>query len=317
MGNRKYWIALVVSASANIALADAELFGVDFETGSLVKIALDGAVTDVGPTGLTDPDLVGGLEFGPDGSLYALTVGVGPPAIYRIDPNNASTELVGMTGLSFMYEGGLAIASDGRAWAAMAGSPSQPRLLSINMSTGAGVVLGALNENSLDLNGLSYRESDGMLIALARDNLLIQIDPVTLEISTIATLPFELGSVGGLTIVDGVGYLVTGNVNVGGTNELYSVDINSGATTWLGNLGTSLSAFGIGGLAGRTVDPPPPTCLGDLNHDGIVAIEDIAALLSSYSQSGENIPADLDNSGLVDIADLALMLSLYANVCDE
>lgn len=311
-------IVLLCAISTGQALGDAELFGIDFETGQLLRIsALDASVTPVGDTGLVDPEFVGGLEFGPDGQLYAMTVGVGPPALYRLDPNSAAIEMIGPLGISFAFEGGLAIASDGRAWGALAGSPSQPRLLSIDLSTGAAGLVGTIESASFDVNGLCYRESDGQLIAIERANQFVQIDPVSLSVTTVAPLSFAVGSIGGLAIVDGVGYVVTGGSGIGvGTNELYSMDLTTGATTLIGSLGASISGFGVGGLAGRFVEPPPPECPGDLNGDDIISIEDLAILLSNFARSGQGVPGDLDGNGIVDISDLAVMLSIFGSVCD-
>ncbi len=50
---------------------------------------------------------------------------------------------------------------------------------------------------------------------------------------------------------------------------------------------------------------------GDINGDGLVNFADLNLLLSSYNNSGENMPADLDDDGLVNFADLNLLLGVY------
>lgn len=58
-----------------------------------------------------------------------------------------------------------------------------------------------------------------------------------------------------------------------------------------------------------------PSCTGDLNNDGIIDVQDLAGVLSAYSQVGAGLPEDLNNDGVVDVQDVAMILSLYSTTC--
>ena len=59
-------------------------------------------------------------------------------------------------------------------------------------------------------------------------------------------------------------------------------------------------------------------CLGDVNRDGIVDIEDLGWLLPNYGTSGGMYPSDgdVDCDGDVDISDLGWLLPHYGQLCD-
>ena len=60
------------------------------------------------------------------------------------------------------------------------------------------------------------------------------------------------------------------------------------------------------------------TCPGDINHDGIVNLSDLAQLLGNYNTPAEATceDGDLDNDGDVDLSDLAALLGAYGDTCD-
>ncbi len=62
---------------------------------------------------------------------------------------------------------------------------------------------------------------------------------------------------------------------------------------------------------------PATACPGDLNHDGVVDIQDLSILLANYGTTSGAQPddGDLDGDGDVDLADLAALLSVYDTSC--
>jgi outer membrane protein assembly factor BamB len=73
------------------------LFGIS--QGTYVLYGIDpsnGAVTEIGPTGIQSGIALAGLAFAPDGTLFLATGG----DLYTLDPKNASASLVGATGFS-------------------------------------------------------------------------------------------------------------------------------------------------------------------------------------------------------------------------
>lgn len=64
------------------------------------------------------------------------------------------------------------------------------------------------------------------------------------------------------------------------------------------------------------VDDPPPGCIGDLDGDRVVDLQDLAGLLANFgSMQATLAEGDVDNDGDVDIADLALLLAHFGESC--
>ena len=59
----------------------------------------------------------------------------------------------------------------------------------------------------------------------------------------------------------------------------------------------------------------PDVCLGDLNLDGLVQLNDLLDLLSAYGQPCDGCLPDMNGDGLVQLNDLLDLLSAYGNVC--
>ena len=63
--------------------------------------------------------------------------------------------------------------------------------------------------------------------------------------------------------------------------------------------------------------PDECDCLGDLNGDGIVDLDDLANMLSHYGQSGVTYyDGDLNGDGTINLDDLAELLCRYGDVCE-
>ena len=233
-------LAQPVAAQGLVGLTGDTLEVVSVDPGTADLTSL-GTVSGLSP--IAD---LGSLAVGPGGVLYACTTG-GGPELYTIDPATWEATLVGSTGVSFLFEGGIAIAPNGDAWVANGGSAGAPRLLTLDLATGATTVVGTLPGGQHDLNGLEYRASDSMLIGLDRvTNALVEVDPNTADLTVLATVPGSVGIVGGLAVLGGQGYLATAATSGLGSNELYSFDLDTGAMTLVGTLDGS----GPNGLAG-------------------------------------------------------------------
>jgi hypothetical protein len=133
-------------------------------------------------------------------------------------------------------------------------------LFTINLATGAAAIATRLDENIVfDLNGMIWR-SDGRLVAIERtSNSLLQINPADGLTSVITVFDdATLGSVGGMTMLDGVAYFSTANTTgtVPGTNDLFRFDPFTGEHTRVGTFGTTLTTLGISGLAALPVPEP-------------------------------------------------------------
>jgi len=235
----------------------APLIGVEENTGNFYAISTTDASVDlIGNSGVTG---LGTLEFNPfDGFFYGFTTG-SSPVLYRFSVapalDGVTSEAVGPLGV-FAFEGALAFAPDGTAYALNAGI-TVPALFTIDLDTGEASVINSMARRH-DIAGLGWR-SDGMLIGLdSTDNALLAINPLTAAVTTINGIAPTIGGVGGMALLDGVGYFVTGGplgVNPG-SNELYSFDVLNGTHLLIGDFANSIGGTGFSGLS---IVPEPAT----------------------------------------------------------
>lgn len=227
--------------------ARADLLGVDFNSGTLYSVSeTNAALTPLGNTGITS---FAAIEFAPSGTLYGFTAG--SSTLYTINPLTAATSPVGPLGLSFVFEGGLAFAPNGTAYGTNSDSNVNPQLFSLNLTTGSATIIGTISGGNHDINGLAYR-GDGNLIGLDREsNSLLVINPVTAASSVLNAVPTTVGAVGGMAVLNGVGYYNTGGPggSIPGSNLLYSFDLFTGASTLVGSFAPTITGTGISGLA--------------------------------------------------------------------
>jgi len=76
--------------------------------------------------------------------------------------------------------------------------------------------------------------------------------------------------------------------------------------------------WGVSPNFGQVLRFDTETCPGDVNHDGIVDLSDLAQLLGNYNLTGEATceDGDLDGDEDVDLNDLAALLTVYGDTCD-
>ena len=254
-------MAALSSLSAASTSPAAILVGVEFDTGNLYAVSTtDAGLTLIGDTGLSD---VGALEFNPhDGFFYATTTGASA-ALYRIDLSSQldeinSVSLVGELGI-FNFEGGLAFSPEGTAYGVNEGVLNIPSLYTIDLVTGVADIVASMDERH-DLAGLAWR-SDGFLIGLdSTEQDLVTIDPADAALDIIAGVLPTIGGVGGMTLLDGVGYFVTAGPGGQrpGTNALYSFDPFTGQQTFIGDFDDVIAGVG---LAGLSIVPEPASLL--------------------------------------------------------
>ena len=250
--------------------ARASLIAVEYDSGDLYQVSTSDAALDfIGATGI--PEL-GALEYNPlDGLLYGITTGVSA-ALYRIDiaadPPEVTATYIGALGL-YLYEGALAFAPDGTAYA-LNGGLTTPILCTIDLITGAVADTQVMSEWH-DFAGLGWR-SDGMLIGLdSAEGKMFEIDPATAAVTFLKDVSTTIGSVGGMAMGFGQAYFVTAGPDAPtpGSNKLYAFDPSTGDHTEVGGFeDTIVSGTGFSGLA----IIPEPASLVLLLLGGLVAV---------------------------------------------
>lgn len=73
----------------------------------------------------------------------------------------------------------------------------------------------------------------------------------------------------------------------------------------------------VGGFWAVAAAVPPSPCPGDFNGDGLVALDDLTALLSNFGTlSGATFAqGDGDGDGDIDLTDLTGLLSVFGTTC--
>lgn len=263
------WIAVFGAAYPNAhaqPAAQDPLIGVEETTGTLYNISrTDASLVEIGQTGLLG---LGALEFNPaDGLLYGMTTGQNA-SLYRITISPSfddvlAVDLIGELGI-FAFEGALAFAPDGTAYA-LNGGITQSALLTLDLDTGAATAIGLL-EGRRDIAGLGWR-SDGVLVGLdSTTDTLITIDPSDIDPNTsiVATTWIEdaalVGSLGGMVIAGDEAYYATANrwAAEEGSNGLFWFDPSTGAQAGRGTF-TPLDSNNFTGISGLAIIPEPAT----------------------------------------------------------
>lgn len=110
-------------------------------------------------------------------------------------------------------------------------------------------------------------------------NSLVFINQQTEAVTTLTSLPFSMGDIGGMTMYKGTGYFATGGMDLTfatGTDSLYSFNPYSGAYSLVGSFPSGIAEPGISGLAGlNTSAAPEPGALSLLGL-GLAGIAHLA-----------------------------------------
>ena len=236
--------------------AAVELAGIEYDTGRVYRLPTDGSA----PTLVAESNVatIGAFERLNDGLYYGITHE--DPTLYRFDPVTFAPTFVGrIVRTDSMFEGSIVQSPSGTVYVSNGDVASSAELLTLDLATLAVTPVGRFRPSGdADLNGLGWR-NDGKLVGLDRGSgALVEIDPDTGAETVLRTLPFNAGAIGGMTLVDSVGYFVTagpGSV-VPGSNSLYSFDPFTGDFTLVRSLSDTFPAGnGLGGLAFPVPEP--------------------------------------------------------------
>jgi hypothetical protein len=253
---------------------------------SLLGNSFDGVLYDVNvATGATtNPRSIGtgansvmGIAFAPNGALYGLTTFLSTPAnaLIAINPVTGASTTIGSTGLS-LAEGDLAFdPTSGALYGISHMDVGNRQLFTVDVATGAGTIVGTLGGlNDYDFSAMTFA-SDGTLYMLGSAILtqatrLLTVNKSTAAITNAVTLSSDFGGTAGMDFhpLTGALYVVDGGVDipiVAGTDNLYTVNLSTGALTLVGPTGLA------DGLAGLAFVVPEPTSVG-LALAGVVGL---------------------------------------------
>jgi streptogramin lyase len=242
-------------------LASAGLFGISSNRNLYDVNQTTGAASNPRFVNVSGP---AGIAFASDGTLYVLGAS-GTGMLYKVNPTTGSETLVGSTGLT-VIEGDIAIdPTTGVIYGAYYFPGGSGRnLITINPTTGAGSVVFALPSNS-DVSALAFDSSGNLFAIDSSTDRILQLNKTTGAVLSSVALSVPLGVVAGMAFDPATGVLYAADGNVGGTNNLYTVNTTTGAMTLVGPVGIPFNpTTNVGGLSGLAFSPsavPEPSTL--------------------------------------------------------
>ena len=255
------YAALLICASGTGRPAFASLLGVDF-SGNLFDVdEATGAAANSRSTGISN---IAGIADSSSGTLFGLSTFASSPAdsLFRINPTSGASALVGTTGLSEIFHGGLAFNPvTGVLYGIQNLSTTNTlQLFTLNTTTGAASIVGAINtvNETGNLASLAIDKAGNLYVLDTNNSDLLLVNKANGAVLSSVTLSRSLGFTAGMAFdpVTGVLYVADGNVN--GTNDLYTLNPASGLLSLVGATGIS---DGIAGLAftPTSATPEPAT----------------------------------------------------------
>ena len=245
-------------------------------------------------------------------SLYSVQITLGPDYLIRIDPaTGAATQVGEITGISNPYEGDLAFDPITTGlFAVNDANALGERLLYTIGPDGASTQIGPIATGG-DHSAMAF-DAAGHLFVLdtAAGGKLIRVDPTNANQISSVPLSIPLGDTAGMAIDPDTGIAYVADGNVRGTNNLYTINLNTGQLMLVGSTGLA------NGLAGLTFFLPDTATPGDTDGDGDVDDSDLGTAFANYTGQVANggktsAQGDTDGDGDVDDSDLGTSFANY------
>jgi hypothetical protein len=315
-------LGLAASARSEEIAAIANVLG----TPTLIRFdsAAPALVTIVGPvSGLGATEQVLGLDYRPaNGDLYAIT---SDDRLVRVDRHTAIATVISRTAISTPLSGD-AFGFDFNPQIDRIRNVSDVgQNLVLNPNTGAlqlvatpvfypagdphegatpNVVHHAYDNNNAAVTTTQLRAIDSDL------DILVKQANNAGTLTSVGDLGVDFSPIGGFDVSGATGnaYAIstTSILGVLGSSLVYSINLESGQATLLGDVGIPL--VNLLSVEAMTV-VPEPNCPGDLDLNGSVDATDLALLLGAWNTDADR--SDLDNDGDTGSADLAILLGAW------
>ena len=262
---RKFLLLLVIFFSALAAFtspAQAFLLGTDWgTTSSLYQINTGtGTATLIGSTGQTR---MIGLVVDSTNTIYAISEEANS-RLWTLNPTTGAATLVGALGFN-LQEGDMTInPNTGQMYVA---DGIGDKLYRVDKTTGAPTLVGPFGAIGRDVSGLQFIGNTlyGLALRDANTDALITVDPTTGAATLVGNTGTNFGVIAAMGRDPGTGltYIAGPATAFGNDNQLFTVNLSTGAATSVGPLtgvAFSISGFSVAGNP-PILTPVPGTLL--------------------------------------------------------
>ncbi|MGK7947039.1 MAG: PEP-CTERM sorting domain-containing protein [Microcystaceae cyanobacterium] len=256
-----------------------QLYGLTFTDNTLVSFESSNpnSITIIGETNIGNQGR--GLSFDDSGNLFAFSRNGGSNffSFYNVNPQTGESTLIGSANYPNIFPGDLAWNPFASRMEVFAFTNSNPQVYEVNLNTGEldllGTIPGLGNEDGAsyvsDIDGNGYYFSD----FASEPNRWVQVASDFSSATPLQTVPFdgtfeEQGAAidwsGDGTFYHATTDLVDGTMNDNDLYQLYTISPETGASTFLGLIGTNFNTNGVqlADIAVKQPIPEPNSLLG-------------------------------------------------------
>jgi hypothetical protein len=229
--------------------AYADLLGTDWtDVSSLYRInTTTGVATFIGSTGQTR---MIGLVVDADNTIYAISEEANS-RLWTLNPTTGAATLVGSLGFN-LQEGDMTINPlTGEMFVA---DGAGDNLYRVNKSTASTTLVGSFGVNGRDVSGLQFINNTlyGLALRDSSPDILVTVNPLTGAATLVGNTGTNFGVIAamGRDPASGTTFIAGPSTNFGNDNQLYSLNLTTGAATLVGPLTGvrgSISGFSVAG----------------------------------------------------------------------
>jgi hypothetical protein len=257
-----------------IGTAQASLLATDWGTTSnLYSLnTTTGVAALIGSTGQI---LLIGLVVDADSTIYSISEEANS-RLWTLNPNTGAATLVGSLGFN-LQEGDMTISPvSGQMYVADGAGDT---LYTVNKATGAATLVGSFGAAGRDVSGLQFIGSTlyGLALNDSAPDALVTVNPLTGLATTVGITGTNFGVIAAMGRDPGTGltYIAGPSTSFGDDNQLYSINLTTGAATLVHSISgvtSSISGFSVAGNPSILLPEPGGLLLAGIGLAALVGL---------------------------------------------